>query len=255
MNEHGEAGTVSLKDPQRRSGDAVQPEGPGKPLINGGQGNLPQLDGPVESRNGHMANGLQTEAAGRADAVALATQEPPEIRHVTEGFQPFSKLLTRTAQECRNDLLDLINNLADIEMPAHDPPPAVNGLGVHAMQNGAVNASPQSAQKRKMVLEWADMHRKRFIKLLVLSQWSRQAAQVSKLIDILNWAREQDQAYNDAAFWVGAQKANSDGWKVRNPDIKTALEVLSTGKVSWLPEVCGPPLSINSDASTHRCCL
>lgn len=241
MNEHGETGTASLKDQQRRAGDAVQPEDSGKPILNGGQ-SLPQLDGPAESRNGLMPNGSQLDVASRDKALASATKAPPEIKHITDGFQPFSKLLTRTAQECHNDLLELINNLADIEVPSQEGAPVVNGLGSHAMQNGAVNASPQSVQKRKMMFEWADMHRKRFIKLLVLSQWSRQAAQVSKLIDILNWAREQEVSYNDAAYWIGAQKANSDNWKVRNPDIKTALEVLSTGKVSWIPEVSFPVL-------------
>lgn len=76
-----------------------------------------------------------------------------------------------------------------------------------------------------------------FIKLWILSQWSRQAEDVSKLIDIWTWQREAMEKFENAAYFTGDIKISMQSAKMPNPDIKTALEVLSTGKASWMPDL------------------
>ncbi|OCL02626.1 MED14-domain-containing protein [Glonium stellatum] len=205
-------------------------------MVNGDRA-IPQLDGPAEVNSAVTVNGKHLYTAGQADIPPSLLELPPEIRHITETYQPFSKLLTRVAQECFNSLSDLLTRMA--EMPVSHQPGGLmtNGVNNHAMTNGAGNTSTNNVHKKIMMMRFADDQRTRFIKLLVLSQWGRQAEEVGKLIDVVAWTREQEECYDHAAYWLGDLKLQMAGAKISNPDIKTALEVLSTGKAPWMPDL------------------
>ncbi|RAL05041.1 mediator of RNA polymerase II transcription subunit 14 [Aspergillus ibericus CBS 121593] len=151
----------------------------------------------------------------------------PELPHITQGFFPFSKLVNRSVQQCWNDLSDLITELADIQVNAHE----FHSSPIPTSGKSSGNQSPENIRKKLRLLEFSHAKRAEFIKLLVLSQWSRQAADVSKLIDIQNFIRTRHQAYTGALQYVGDMKRDLVQAQVANPDLKTALEVLSKGKV------------------------
>lgn len=148
----------------------------------------------------------------------------PPLMHITQGFFPYSQLVNRAVQQCYNDLCDVITELADSTQP---------------QQSSSANGKPDPAamQKRIRILEFAQTKRTEFIKLLVLSQWSRQAVDVSKLIDLQNFIRTRHFAYQTAVQRVADMKRDLVRAQVANPDLQTALEVLTMGRVSNMPEV------------------
>ena len=165
------------------------------------------------------------------DATILET--PPELTHITQGFFPFTKLVNRSVQQCWNDLSDLVTELAEIQVPFQGS--AAPSIPVNGKSPGS--QSPENVHKKIRILEFAHGKRGDFIKLLVLSQWSRQAADVSKLIDIQGFVRSRHQAYAGALQWLGDMKRDLVRAQIANPDLKTALEVLSKGKIVAMSNV------------------
>jgi len=180
---------------------------------------------PIESKP-QLANGIENLING---------QLPPEIEHITFGYIPLSRLISRLAQETFNNLTDVINEISttgasEAASNSGFPSNQING-------NRVVDSRNSDILKRQRMLEWAQQRRDDFIKILVLSQWSRQAEQVGKCIDLNVWLGTQRRTYNDAVAWVGEFKRVVEHTKLPNPDLKTALEALSLGKASWLPDV------------------
>ncbi|KAL4917441.1 mediator complex subunit MED14-domain-containing protein [Aspergillus aurantiobrunneus] len=172
-----------------------------------------------------------------------ATRDPPELQHITQGFFPLSKLVNRSVQQCWNDLADLVTELAEIQESSQDLKTPLVPFR---------NQSPENVRKKLRALEFAQAKRGDFIKLLVLSQWSRQAANVSRLIDIQNFIRTQHQAYAGALQWMGDMKRDLVRAQVANPDLKTALEVLSKGEVISMPDLGYKPPMFLTPKSTLR---
>ena len=171
----------------------------------------------------------------KSDQRTKALQRAPtpfEIPHITQGFFPFGTLVHRAVQNCWNELTELISDLATIQVPADNNTNAPGGSG-----KSSGNQTAQNMHKKLKILEWGHARRAEFIKLLVLSEWSRHAAEVSRLIDIQGFIRIRHQAYMTAMNSVGMMKQDLVRAQVANPDLKTALEVLAKGKVASLPDV------------------
>jgi mediator of RNA polymerase II transcription subunit 14 len=193
----------------------------------GGPGNS------TESRNGAThVNGVSGNASGQLweEEALTASGEPPALVHITQGFFPFSMLVNRSVQQCWNDLSEMIAELAEIQVPSQD-----QSFSPHGKVSG--NQISANVQKKLRLLDFAHAKRAEFIKLLVLSQWSRQAADVSRLIDLQGFIRTRHQAYAGAIQWVGDMKRDLVMAQVANPDLKTALEVLSKGRVMAMSDV------------------
>jgi hypothetical protein len=62
------------------------------------------------------------------------------------------------------------------------------------------------------------------------------------VIDLYAWAKEQVAHMDFADEQVNQIKILSAYARENNPDIRTALEVLSTGKASWIPTVRMPTI-------------
>ncbi|KAL4937165.1 hypothetical protein BDV06DRAFT_78961 [Aspergillus oleicola] len=217
--------------------------------------NLGHPRNPLELQNGSPhTNGLQhidsrsNDAAVPKKMALRATKDPPELQHITQGFFPLAKLVNRSVQQCWNDLTDLVNELAEIQISSHSPSTSP------VPANGKVpgNQSPENVRKKLRALDFAQAKRGEFIKLLVLSQWSRQAADVSRLIDIQNFIRIQHQAYAGALQCMGNMKRDLVQAQVANPDLRTALEVLSKGEVVSMPDLGYRPLKVLTPKATLR---
>lgn len=169
-----------------------------------------------------------------------ADEEPPEIEHITVGYQPLSKLITRLAQDTFNNLREVIDAMAEMSVSptpnGHNPPKLLNS---HVTVNGD-DENSTNIQKKMRLMNFAQDRRAQFIKALVLTQWSRQSEDVSKVIDLKVWLDRQRYLYDEAWYWLGDLKRSLEPAKLPNPDLRTAVEVLSTGKASWLPKVSKP---------------
>ncbi|KAI9788584.1 MAG: mediator complex subunit [Peltula sp. TS41687] len=170
-------------------------------------------------------------------ATLPADEMPPEVEHITAGYQPLSKLVMRLSQETFNDLREVIEALSD--MPTSQTPNGHNHykqITNSATSNGD-DETPTNIQKKMRLMNFVQERRAQFIKVLVLAQWSRQSQDVSKVIDLKVWLDKQRLLYDEAGLWLGDLKRSLDPAKMPNPDLRTALEVLSTGKVSWLSDL------------------
>ena len=207
-------------------------------LVNGDT----HVNGGISTTNGVYANGAVADPGMSPEILAavvhnISSQLPPEIEHITQGYMPLSRLITRLAQDTFNGLTETINEMADMQ------PPTTNVLS-HMNSLGSTQASQINIQKKTRMWDFAHDRRAKFIKILVLSQWSRQAESVGKVIDLNFWLNSQRQLYKDATAWVGELKRMLAPMKLPSPHLKTALEALSTGKAAWLPDVSSYKSSI-----------
>ena len=199
-----------------------------------------QTNGDHGLLNGTYANGIPssptlTQRKSSSTIEKLVGQLPPEIEHVTFGYVPFSSLVSRLVQETYNELNDVINDLSDL--PATQTSQGVPHNYIHQQSNGIGDTSQANVQKKLRVLHFASDRRAQFIKILILSRWARQVEAVSKVIDLNFWLSNQIGQYNECCSWMGELKRRLIPLREPNPDIKTALEVLSLGKASWLPDL------------------
>lgn len=199
-----------------------------------------QTNGDRGLMNGTHANGIPSSPTSvqRKPSTAiekLVGQLPPEIEHVTFGYVPFSSLISRLVQETFNDLTDVINDMS--EMPVSQPSQSAPHNHLHQHSNGNGDTSQANVQKKLRMLHFASDRRAQFIKVLILSRWARQGEEVSKVIDLNFWLSNQIGQYNECCSWMGELKRRLVPLREPNPDIKTALQVLSLGKASWLPDL------------------
>lgn len=196
-----------------------------------------------------VTRGSESTDTSAANVISTNSANLPELPHITQGFFPFSKLINRSVQQCWNDLSDLITEMAEIQVSPQDS----SSLQLPTSGKPLGNQTPENLLKKSRVLDFAHAKRAEFIKLLVLSQWSRQAADVSKLIDLQNFIRTRHQAYMSALQWVGDMKRDLVQAQVANPDLKTALEVLSIGKVLSMSDLgYKPPRPLTGKGTLKR---
>ncbi|KAL2802275.1 mediator complex subunit MED14-domain-containing protein [Aspergillus granulosus] len=221
------------------------------PLNNGQPGNFTEAPNSLLHTNGIRHDNLHQNELSRNDKTGrskMGLSEPPELEHITQGFFPFSKLVNRAVQQCWNDLSEMIAELAEIQISSQEPSNSL--ISTNGKPLG--NQSPENVRKKLRALEFAQNKRGEFIKLLVLSQWSRQAADVSKLIDIQNFIRAQHQSFAGALQWMGDMKRDLVRAQIANPDLRTALEVLSKGEIVSMPDLGYRPSKALTPKSTLR---
>jgi mediator of RNA polymerase II transcription subunit 14 len=209
-----------------------------------------------QSQLANGSHGVLTETAAKseyspADAIPMDIAEhiqqlPPEIIHITEGFEPLSRLLSRLAQVTHNRLSSKIMELTSMPVPSS----VVNGNGVHH-SSGLDDNSADNIRKKVNLLKFADEVHANWTKALVISQWSRVSEDVSKIIDLKIHLDRQKNFYEDAFYQLMEVKRGLQNARVPNPDLRIAVEVLTTGKASWMPDVCFK-LSLIHNLLTYR---
>jgi len=184
-------------------------------------------------------NGASMSVSGLSTpTVNQLAQLPPEIRHIaSEFYHPLGKMLVRIAQECYNELSEVVTSMAEMPPDVYPNGNTSNGMGGHANVNLA--SSEVNKQKKLKLLKFAQEQRGKFIKLLVLTDWGRRSSvDVCKLVDLFQWTKDQQYSIDSVDFQMLNIKMESNRLRQANPDIRTALEVLSTGKAAWIPDVC-----------------
>ncbi|KAI1993361.1 mediator complex subunit [Ophidiomyces ophidiicola] len=152
---------------------------------------------------------------------------PPELAHITIGFFPFSQLISRVTQQTWNTLNELLVDLGSAHA-TQDNAPAQLALAKNTMGGrGRADQAAEDTLKKIRILDFAQSRRAEFIKLLVLSQWGRQASEVSRLIDIHAFVRHRYTSYAIALQRIGDMKHDLVGAQFANPDLEIALDVLS----------------------------
>ncbi|KAI1122398.1 mediator complex subunit MED14 [Nemania abortiva] len=157
---------------------------------------------------------------------------PDEIQHITQGFVPVSHLLSRLAQQTHNQLEDEIMALAKMPMPSS----AMNGNTVNADLSLDDN-SIENLNKKVRLLNFVQERHEEWVKALVIANWSRKAEPVSKLIDLMHHINKTRTIYQASLDYMIAIRRDNTWYRTPNPDLRTALHVLSTGQAPWMPEL------------------
>lgn len=215
----------------------------------GHDGSRIDLDGgpKTNGHNGSAADDARNAPAKEAPSNAVAAQPivkqsqgpprmndlPDEIKHITDGFIPLSRLLSRLAQSTHNKLQERIIYLAGLPLPSN----ATNGNATSS--SAAVDdTSNENLQKKAALLTFAQEVHTTFVKALVITEWSRKADMVSKLIDINMHIFDQKNLFPAVLDAVMNTQRTLTYARMPSPDLKTALHVLSTGTAPWFPDVC-----------------
>ncbi|KAI4180858.1 MAG: hypothetical protein L6R41_006977 [Letrouitia leprolyta] len=154
----------------------------------------------------------------------VSDQLPPEIEHIGEGYISLTNIVTRLVQDTFNGLTECINDMSGLPVLQRE-------------EDSTASATQINLEKKQRMLVFAQERRAQFIKVLVLSQWSRQAEAVSKVIDLKQWLELRRRLYDGACNWLGELARIMEMERMPNPDLKTALEVLSLGEIPGLPDL------------------
>lgn len=195
--------------------------------------------GAIQGPNGGVDH---TVNSGRDDA-------PTEILQLIsqDSYLPMAALIRRASQSCWNNLSDLVDQLASIPVP--DLPTEQVRSTINGLPN---NQSKANLDKKDRILKFANDQKADFVKLLVLLQWSKNVEEVSKTISLNYWLMLRRQAYWSAIGSLALLKQESSGFQIPNPDLKTAAEVLSTGRVAHLPRLGYVPRKDLSNKQMRR---
>ncbi|KAB5580182.1 mediator complex subunit MED14 [Coniochaeta sp. 2T2.1] len=199
------------------------------------------------TNGGHASSNVKSEATDMADSTALQKSSAPpasvtmdsirmdelpdEIQHITAQSMPLGLLLSRYAQVSHNQLRDLIEQLATV--PVAQP---ANGAPDYRSTT-AEDTNPDSLKKKALLLSTMQQLHARWVKALVITEWSRKAEPVGMLIDLKCHIERELYHFTQGFETLAEIKRNLIFARLPSPDLKTALEVLSSGEVSWMPEL------------------
>ncbi len=158
---------------------------------------------------------------------------PDEIQHITQNLIPLGVLVSRLAQRTHNALQERIMALAKIQVPGASP---VNGNTPYATGLPG-DVSPENLAKKTQLLKFIQETHARWVKALVITAWSRKAEPVSKLIDLMGYLEQQKALYANNVDYMINIKRDLTFARLPNPDLKTALQVLSTGDAPWMADL------------------
>ncbi|KDQ53591.1 hypothetical protein JAAARDRAFT_39281 [Jaapia argillacea MUCL 33604] len=132
-----------------------------------------------------------------------------ELPVVYDGQVPLGDLLSRVAQSIYAELCELAETLPNMS---------------------------DVARKRTMA-EWVVKVKKQVVKLYAVVKWARDADTVQKAMNITAFLMNQNQQFLDAINALSYAKESLDPARLRNHDLLTSLDVLTTGSYRRLPTV------------------
>ncbi|KAI5205709.1 MED14-domain-containing protein [Aureobasidium subglaciale] len=212
------------------------------PQTNGLKTDWPAMADTAPTQDNALSNGYSNGTDKEEEKLL-----PPELEHWAHTYVPMGKLLERMAQQCYFELGDLVEQMADLNIAA---PQQTNGAST-----AAPDMSKTSVDKKLRLMNFANTQQARFIKALVLSDWARNMGDMDKLIELRMWLTQQDEASSLVANTIVNMKNNMVAAKMPNPNIEGALELLSTSKAPWLPDlgyIAPKPLSAQKLLKTLR---
>ncbi|KXJ91464.1 mediator complex subunit MED14-domain-containing protein [Microdochium bolleyi] len=130
-------------------------------------------------------------------------------------------------------------------MPLPSGAPIVNGNAVNG-NSLPDDSSPENIRKKAHLLEFVKDEHAKWVKALVMTSWSRKAETVSKLIDLYNAINMQKVDYLRSVEHLIDVRTALPAARLGEPDLQTALQILSTGEATWMPDlqyIDPPPIS------------
>lgn len=132
-----------------------------------------------------------------------------ELPVVYDGQIPLGDLLSRVVQSVYAELLELVETLPNMS---------------------------DSARKRTLA-DWVVKTKKQVVKLYAVAKWSRDAATIQKCMNITAFLMTQNHQFEESIRGLNYAKESLDPARLRNHDLLTSLDVLTTGSYLRLPTI------------------
>ncbi|KAF9095809.1 mediator complex subunit [Mortierella sp. AM989] len=155
-------------------------------------------------------NGTAKGASSPMATASSSTSVPasvPVLPQNMAGMVPLNAIIHRMTNETFSDL----SNLSDILPSMND------------------------TQKKLHILQFALSKREQFIKLLVLTKWAKSANKFQQCQNIVGFLRQENELFTRAVGGLFETYRMFGRARVRNFDIPTAIDVLTTGTYQRLP--------------------
>ncbi|KAF8924865.1 mediator complex subunit [Dissophora ornata] len=153
------------------------------------------------------AKGMSPPMSAPAPSSASASEPLPVLPQNMAGMVPLSAIIHRMTNEAFSDL----SNLSEILSSKND------------------------AQKKLHILQYTLSKREQFIKLLVLTKWAKSANKFQQCQNIVGFLRHENELFTRAVGGLFETYRMFGRARVRNFDIPTAIDVLTTGTYQRMP--------------------
>ncbi|KAH7889201.1 mediator complex subunit MED14-domain-containing protein [Phlebopus sp. FC_14] len=150
--------------------------------------------------NGLVGNGLH-------DSEPTIEQLEMELPVVHDGQVPLGELLSRVAQAIFAELSELAETLPNMS---------------------------DSARKRTLA-DWVVKTKKQVVKLYAITKWARDAETVQRCMNITAFLMNQNRQFEDVIGGLTYARQSLDPARLRNHDLLTSLDVLTSGTYKRLP--------------------
>ncbi|KAH9924917.1 MED14-domain-containing protein [Fomitopsis serialis] len=146
-----------------------------------------------------------------------------ELPVVYDGQVPLGELVSRVVQAIYAELSELAETLPNMS----------------------------DAARKRTLADWVVKTKKQVVKLYAIVKWSRDAGVVQKAMNITAFLMDQNRQFEDAIHGLKYAKDSLDPARLRNHDLLTSLDVLTTGSYRRLPsaiqKVVVPPTPLTDD--------
>ncbi|KAF9070889.1 mediator complex subunit MED14-domain-containing protein [Rhodocollybia butyracea] len=156
------------------------------------------VDNPTAIVNGTYQNG---------DVKPSVEQLEAELPMVFDGQVNLGDLLSRVMQAIYTELTEMSETLPNMS---------------------------DTARKRTLA-DWVVKTKKQVVKLYAIVKWSRDADTVQKCMNITAFLMDQNRQFEDALHGLNYARESLDAARLRNHDLLTSLDVLTSGTYQRLP--------------------
>ncbi|CUS22760.1 LAQU0S06e05402g1_1 [Lachancea quebecensis] len=169
-----------------------------------------QVNGGADAeKKSQLANGsskMVSQKRGKEKSETMVAAKAPELPHVEVNQLPLALLIRNLTVFAVKELVQFLKT--------------------------SVHEGQDSGAKKTTFLQLVVFLRNQFLKIYVLVKWCRTIKNnnFSTMIDLLNWFRNSNMAVNNCIWALKNSQAGMTNAKLPNPDLITALEVLSLGR-------------------------
>ncbi|EPT02595.1 hypothetical protein FOMPIDRAFT_1035808 [Fomitopsis schrenkii] len=146
-----------------------------------------------------------------------------ELPVVYDGQVPLAELVSRTVQAIYAELSELAETLPNMS----------------------------DAARKRTLADWVVKTKKQVVKLYAIVKWSRDAGVVQKAMNVTAFLMDQKRQFEEAIHGLKYAKESLDPARLRNHDLLTSLDVLTTGSYRRLPsaikKVVVPPTPLSDE--------
>ncbi|EMD37772.1 hypothetical protein CERSUDRAFT_73593 [Gelatoporia subvermispora B] len=163
--------------------------------------------------SGVVSNGASSFDPSHGQPFTNGFHEPSieELLHelpvVQDGQVPLGELVSRVAQALYAELSELAETMPNMS----------------------------DAARKRVLADWVVHSKKQVVKLYAVVKWARDAEVVQKAMNVTAFLMDQNRQFEDAVHGLKYAKDSLDPARLRNHDLLTALDVLTTGSYRRLP--------------------